>query len=77
MNDDTILQLGGFCTELLGSEMFDAVTKLYSQQCAVDMLQTAPHEQKAREGKSPRRCSQSFSLTFSKARSWISRPSRK
>lgn len=50
MNDETILQLGGFCTELLGSEMFDAIIKLYSQQCAVDMLQTQPHEQKKREG---------------------------
>jgi hypothetical protein len=50
MNDDTILQLGGFCTELLSSEEFDALTKLYSQQCAFDLLNTAPHEQKAREG---------------------------
>jgi hypothetical protein len=50
MNDESILQLGGFCTELLGSEMFDAMTKLYSQQMAVDILQTQPHEQKRREG---------------------------
>lgn len=50
MNDETILGLGGFCTELLGSEAFDALTKLYSQQCAVDILGTAPHETKAREG---------------------------
>jgi hypothetical protein len=49
MNDETILQLGGFCTELLSSEMFDALTKLHSQQMAVDMLQTQPHEQKRRE----------------------------
>jgi hypothetical protein len=49
MNDDTILQLGGFCTELLGSEMFDALIKMHSQQCASDMLRTQPHEQKKRE----------------------------
>lgn len=50
MNDETILELGGFCTELLNSEAFDALIKLYSQQCAVDILHTAPHETKAREG---------------------------
>ena len=50
MDENTILQLGGFCTELLSSEDFDAVTKIYSQQCAVDILNTQPHEQKAREG---------------------------
>jgi hypothetical protein len=50
MNDETISGLGGFCLELLNSEAFDALTKLYSQQCAVDILNTAPHETKAREG---------------------------
>jgi hypothetical protein len=50
MNEEMILGLGGFCTELLNSEDFDALTKLYSQQCAVDILNTAPHETKAREG---------------------------
>lgn len=49
MNDDLILQLGGFCTELLGSEDFSALTQLYSQQCASDILRTQPHETKARE----------------------------
>lgn len=50
MNDDLISGLGIFCMELLSSEAFDALTKLYSQQCAVDILNTAPHETKAREG---------------------------
>lgn len=50
MNDEMISGLGGFCLELLNSEAFDALTKLYSQQCAVDILNTAPHETKAREG---------------------------
>ena len=50
MNDETINGLGMLCIELLNSEAFDALTKLYSQQCAVDILNTAPHEQKAREG---------------------------
>jgi len=49
MNDDTITGLGIFCMEMLNSETFDALTKLYSQQCAVDMLQTEGHEAKKRE----------------------------
>jgi hypothetical protein len=49
MNDDTISALGGFCQELLSNEVFSALTATYSQQCAVDILQTAPHETKARE----------------------------
>jgi hypothetical protein len=44
-----ILGLGVFCQELLGSEAFDAITKLYSQQCAVDILNTPPKEKEARE----------------------------
>jgi hypothetical protein len=50
MNDEMISELGLYCMELLSSEAFDALTKLYSQQCAVDILNTAPHETKAREG---------------------------
>jgi hypothetical protein len=50
MNDETILGLGGFCQELLSSEAFDALCKLYSQQCAFDILNTAPHATKEREG---------------------------
>jgi hypothetical protein len=50
MNDDTISALGGFCTELLSNEAFTALCQLYSQQCAVDILATLPHEAKAREG---------------------------
>lgn len=50
MDENTISSLGIFCTELLSDERFDALCKLYSQQCAVDMLNTQPHEQKAREG---------------------------
>lgn len=37
------------CMDLLNSEAFDALTKLYSQQCAVDMLNTEGHEAKKRE----------------------------
>lgn len=50
MNDEMISGLGVYCYELLSSEAFDALCKLYSQQCAVDILQTKPHETKAREG---------------------------
>jgi hypothetical protein len=50
MNEETISALGGFCTELLSNEAFTALTQLYSQQCAVDILNTSPHETKAREG---------------------------
>jgi hypothetical protein len=49
MNDETINGLGMLCMELLNSEAFDALTKLYSQQCAVDMLNTDGHEAKKRE----------------------------
>jgi hypothetical protein len=49
LNDQLILELGGFCTELLSSEAFKALTQLYSQQCAADILQTQPHELKKRE----------------------------
>ena len=49
MNDETINGLGMLCIELLNSEAFDALTKLYSQQCAVDMLQTEGHEARKRE----------------------------
>ncbi len=49
MNDETINGLGMLCMELLNSEPFDALTKLYSQQCAVDMLNTEGHEAKKRE----------------------------
>ena len=49
MNDDTISALGGFCTELLSSEDFQALVAMYSQQCAADILQTKPNETKARE----------------------------
>jgi hypothetical protein len=50
MNDEMISGLGSLCAELLNSEAFDALTKLYSQQCAVDILNTAPHATKEREG---------------------------
>lgn len=49
MNDETISALGGFCTELLGAEAFQALIAMYSQQCAADILATKPHETKARE----------------------------
>lgn len=49
MNDDTILALGGFCTELLRDEAFKALVAMFEQQCAVDILNTKPHETKARD----------------------------
>lgn len=49
MDDTTISALGGFCKGLIDAEAFDAITKLYSQQVAVDILNTKPHETKARE----------------------------
>jgi hypothetical protein len=50
MNDDTIMTLGEFCKGLLGDERFTALTQLFGQQMAADMLNTAPHEAKRREG---------------------------
>jgi nucleoside 2-deoxyribosyltransferase len=50
MDDATILELGGFCTELLSSEAFAALTAMYSQQCATDILKTDPKAVKEREG---------------------------
>lgn len=50
MNDQMISEVGGFCSELLASEAFGVLTQLYSQQCAADILNTAPHETEAREG---------------------------
>jgi hypothetical protein len=44
-----ILGLGAFCQELLGSEAFSALTQMYSQQCAADILSTKPEEGKNRE----------------------------
>jgi hypothetical protein len=44
-----ILELGVFSKDLLASEAFQALTQLYSQQCAADILNTKPHETKARE----------------------------
>lgn len=49
MNDEMILGLGGFASELLSSEAFDALCKLYSQQCAVDILNTEPKATSERE----------------------------
>lgn len=49
MNDHVILGLGSFCQELLGSEAFQALTQLYSQQCAADILETKREDTKERE----------------------------
>lgn len=49
MNDEMILGLGSFCKELLSSEAFTALTKLYSQQCAVDILETRTDDKAGRE----------------------------
>jgi hypothetical protein len=44
------MTLGQFCKELLGDERFTALTQLFGQQMAADMLGTLPHEAKKREG---------------------------
>lgn len=49
MNDDTILALGGFCTELLSDERFDALLEFYKQQCAADLFETQKNATKERE----------------------------
>jgi hypothetical protein len=49
LNDETISALGMFCTDMLSSEPFQALVQMYSQQCAVDILKTEPHELKKRE----------------------------
>lgn len=41
--------LGSFSKDLLGSEAFQALQQLFSQQCAADMIATQPHESKKRE----------------------------
>ena len=50
MNDDTIMVLGQYSKELLGDQRFKTLIELFSQQMAADMLNTAPHEAKKREG---------------------------
>jgi hypothetical protein len=42
--------LGAFAKELLGDHRFKAMVDLFNQQMAADMLNTAPHEHKKREG---------------------------
>jgi hypothetical protein len=49
LNDETISALGGFSLELLSNEAFKALVAMYEQQCAADILKTAPHETKMRE----------------------------
>lgn len=44
------MTLGEFCKGLLGDERFKALIQLFGQQMASDMLNTAPHEAKKREG---------------------------
>lgn len=50
MNDDTILVLGMYSKELLGDQRFKTLIQMFGQQMAADMLNTAPHEAKKREG---------------------------
>jgi hypothetical protein len=42
--------LGMFSKELLGDQRFQTLIQLFGQQMAADMLNTAPHEAKKREG---------------------------
>ena len=42
--------LGLYSKELLGDQRFQTLIQLFSQQMAADMLNTAPHEAKKREG---------------------------
>lgn len=44
------MTLGMFCKDMLGDERFKALIALFGQQMAADMLNTAPHEAKKREG---------------------------
>ena len=44
------MTLGEFCKGLLGDGRFNALIQLFGQQMATDMLNTAPHEAKRREG---------------------------
>lgn len=44
------MTLGEFCKGLLGDARFQALIQLFGQQMAADMLNTAPHEAKKREG---------------------------
>jgi predicted ATPase len=50
INDEMIGLLGQFSKELLGDHRFKAMVELFNQQMAADMLNTAPHEHKKREG---------------------------
>lgn len=42
--------LGMYSKELLGDQRFQTLIQLFGQQMAADMLNTAPHEAKKREG---------------------------
>ena len=42
--------LGMYSQELLGDQRFQTLIQLFGQQMATDMLSTAPHENKKREG---------------------------
>jgi hypothetical protein len=42
--------LGMYSKELLGDHRFKTLIELFGQQMAADMLNTAPHEAKKREG---------------------------
>lgn len=42
--------LGMFSKELLGDQRFQTLIQMFGQQMATDMLNTAPHEAKKREG---------------------------
>jgi hypothetical protein len=44
------MTLGMFSKDMLGDERFKALIQLFGQQMAADMLATAPHETKKREG---------------------------
>jgi hypothetical protein len=44
------MTLGLYCKEALGDARFKSLIQLFGQQMAADMLNTAPHEAKKREG---------------------------
>lgn len=44
------MTLGMFAKDMLGDERFQTLCTLFGQQCATDILNTAPHEAKKREG---------------------------
>lgn len=50
MTDDEIVALGSFCETVLSQHAWTVITDQFEQQLFLHMMQTKPHELKAREG---------------------------